>query len=97
MTSEVSGKQELDILRKILSEQSNPEDLDKAADVLKRWSKLNGVTIDNEEGSFPQNWLCECLQEIDQFVENHIPMLPVEGPQGSQSEQLHEISVRAVT
>jgi len=81
---EVSGKQVLEILRKILSEQSNPEDLDKAAEVLKRWGKLNSVTIDNEEGSF------ECLQEIDQFVENHIPMLPVEGPQGSQSEQLHD-------
>ncbi|XP_039527649.1 uncharacterized protein si:dkey-196h17.9 [Pimephales promelas] len=87
---EVSGKQVLEILRKILSEQSNPEDLDKAAEVLKRWGKLNSVTIDNEEGSFPQNWLCECLQEIDQFVENHIPTLPVEGPQGSQSEQLHD-------
>ncbi|KAK7139861.1 hypothetical protein R3I94_012484 [Phoxinus phoxinus] len=81
---EVSGKKELDILRKILSAQSNPGELDKAAKVLKRWSKLNGVTIDKKEGRFPQNWLCEYLQEVDQFVENHIPTLPVEGPQGSQ-------------
>ncbi|CAM4727654.1 unnamed protein product [Leuciscus chuanchicus] len=87
---EVSGKKELDILRTILSEQSNPEDLHKAAEVLKRCSKLNGVTKDKKEGSFPQNWLCESLQEIDQFVENHIPTLPVEGPQGSQLKQLQD-------
>ncbi|CAM4727657.1 unnamed protein product [Leuciscus chuanchicus] len=87
---EVSGKKELEILRTILSEQSNPEDLHKAAEVLKRWSKLNGVTKDKKEGSFPQNWLCESLQEIDQFVENHIPTLPVEGPQGSQLKQLQD-------
>ncbi|XP_051772491.1 uncharacterized protein si:dkey-196h17.9 isoform X2 [Ctenopharyngodon idella] len=87
---EVSGKKVLDILRKILSEQSNPEDLDKAAEVLKRWSKLNGVTIDQKEESFPQNWLCEYLQEIDQFVENHFPKLPEEGAQGSQLEQLQD-------
>ncbi|XDV49959.1 hypothetical protein PO909_019105, partial [Leuciscus waleckii] len=87
---EVSGKKELDILRTILSEQSNPEDLHKAAEVLKRWSKLNGLTKDKKEGSFPQDWLCESLQEIDQFVENHIPTLPVEGPQGSQLKQLQD-------
>ncbi|XP_077053159.1 tumor necrosis factor alpha-induced protein 2-like [Siphateles boraxobius] len=85
---EVSGKKALYILRKILSEQSNLEDLDKAADVLKRWSKLNGVTIDKKEGSFPQNWLCEYLQEVDQFVIKHIPTLPEEGTQGSQLELL---------
>ncbi|XP_051772503.1 uncharacterized protein LOC127524732 isoform X11 [Ctenopharyngodon idella] len=85
---EVNGDKALDILRKILSEYSNPEDLDKAAEVLKRWSKLNGVTIDKKEGSFPQNWFCEYLQEIDQFVENLIPTLPVEGAQGSQLEKL---------
>ncbi|ROK15759.1 hypothetical protein DPX16_10063 [Anabarilius grahami] len=71
-----SGKKELDILRTILSEQSNPEDLDKAAAKLK--------------SSFPQNWLREYLQEIDHFVENHFPTLPVEGPPGSQSEQLQD-------
>ncbi|XP_077053160.1 uncharacterized protein LOC143703007 [Siphateles boraxobius] len=83
---EVSGKKELDILRKILSEQSNLEDLGKAAEVLKRWSKLNGVTINKKEGSFPQNWLCEYLQEVDQFVKKHIPTLPEEGTQ----EQLQD-------
>ncbi|XP_077053158.1 tumor necrosis factor alpha-induced protein 2 [Siphateles boraxobius] len=83
-----SDKKALDILRKILSEQSNLEDLGKAAEVLKRWSKLNGVTIDKKEGSFPENWLCEYLQEVDQFVIKHIPTLPEEGPQGSQLELL---------
>ncbi|KAK7148914.1 hypothetical protein R3I93_013055 [Phoxinus phoxinus] len=83
---EVSPKKELDILRTILSAQSNPGELDKAAKVLKRWRKLNGVTIDKTEGSFPQNW----LQEVDQFMKNHIPTLPVEGPQGSQLEQLQD-------
>ncbi|KAK9964709.1 hypothetical protein ABG768_005858 [Culter alburnus] len=82
---EVNGEKALEILRKILSEHSNPEDLDRAAEVLKRWSKLNDVTTDKKEGSFPQNWLCEYLQEIDQFVENLIPTLP-----GSQSEQLQD-------
>ncbi|XP_048060339.1 uncharacterized protein LOC125276666 isoform X2 [Megalobrama amblycephala] len=87
---EVNGEKALEILRKILSEHSNPEDLDKAAEVLKRWSKLNDVTIDKKEGIFPQNWLCEYLQEIDQFVENLIPTLPVEGAHGSQLEQLQD-------
>ncbi|ROK15757.1 hypothetical protein DPX16_10061 [Anabarilius grahami] len=87
---EVNGEKVLHILRKILTEQSNPEELDKAAEVLKRWSKLNGVTTDKKEGSFPQNLPCEYLQEIDQFVENHFPTLPVEGPQGSQLEQLQD-------
>ncbi|ROK15758.1 hypothetical protein DPX16_10062 [Anabarilius grahami] len=82
---QMSGKKELDILRKILNEQSNPEELDKAAEVLKIWSKLNGVTTDKKEGSFPKKWLCKYLQEIDQFVENHFPMLP-----GSQSEKLQD-------
>ncbi|XP_051772504.1 uncharacterized protein LOC127524732 isoform X12 [Ctenopharyngodon idella] len=72
----VSGKKELDILRTILSEQSNPEDLDKAAAKLK--------------SSFPQDRLCEYLQEIDHFVENHFPTLPVEGPPASQLEQLQD-------
>ncbi|KAK9964707.1 hypothetical protein ABG768_005856 [Culter alburnus] len=87
---EVSGEKVLDILRKILTEQLNPEELDKAAEVLKRWSKRNGVTTDQKEGSFPQNWLCEYLQEIDQFVENYFPTLPAEGPPGSQLEQLQD-------
>ncbi|XP_067277703.1 exocyst complex component 3-like protein isoform X2 [Pseudorasbora parva] len=81
---EVSGERVLDILRTILSEQPNPEDFGKAAEVLKRWSKLNSVTTDKKEGNFPQNWLSEYLQEVDQLVENHIPTLPVEGAPGSQ-------------
>ncbi|XP_067278180.1 tumor necrosis factor alpha-induced protein 2 [Pseudorasbora parva] len=81
---EVSGERVLDILRRILSDQLNNDDIDKAAEVLKRWSQLNGVTTDKKEGNFPQNWLSEYLQEVDQFVENHIPTLPVEGAAGSQ-------------
>ncbi|XP_051772508.1 uncharacterized protein LOC127524732 isoform X16 [Ctenopharyngodon idella] len=82
---QLSGKKVLDILRKILNEHSNPEDFVEAAEVLKKWSKLNGVTTDKKEGSFPQNWLCEYLQVIDQFVENHFPTLP-----GSQLKQLQD-------
>lgn len=66
----------------ILSDQSTPEDFDTAAEVLKTWSKLNN--------SFSQDWLCEYLQEIDQFVEKNFPSLPAEGPQGSQLEQMQE-------
>ncbi|XP_016368057.1 uncharacterized protein LOC107708373 [Sinocyclocheilus rhinocerous] len=66
----------------ILSHQSTPEDFDTAVEVLKTWSKLNN--------SYSQDWLCEYLQEIDQFVENHFPALPAEGLQGSQLEQMQD-------
>ncbi|XP_026135143.1 uncharacterized protein LOC113113188 [Carassius auratus] len=77
---EASNKRVLNTLRMILSDQSAPEDFDTAAEVLKTWSKLNN--------SYSQDWLSEYLQEIDQFVENHFPTLPAEGPQGSQLEQM---------
>ncbi|KAL0177560.1 hypothetical protein M9458_026454, partial [Cirrhinus mrigala] len=66
----------LNTLRKILSDQSTPEDFDSAVEVLKTWSKLNT--------SYSQDWLCEYLQEIDQFVERRFPTLPAEGPQVQQ-------------
>ncbi|KAK2896478.1 hypothetical protein Q8A67_010966 [Cirrhinus molitorella] len=80
---EASNKRVLNTLRKILSDQSTPEDFeDFSAEVLKTLSKLND--------SYSQNRLCEYLQEIDQFVERCFPMLPAEGPQGSQVKQIQD-------
>ncbi|XP_016355990.1 uncharacterized protein LOC107699292 [Sinocyclocheilus anshuiensis] len=80
------NKRVLHTLRKILSDQSTPEDFDPAVEELKTLSKLNN--------NYSQDWLCEYLQEIDQFVENHFPTLPAEGPQGSQLEQIQDFLKR---
>ncbi|KAL1263307.1 hypothetical protein QQF64_006046, partial [Cirrhinus molitorella] len=80
---EASNKRVLNTLRKILSDQSTPEDFeDFSAEVLKTLSKLND--------SNSQDVFCDYLQEIDQFVENHFPKLPAEGPQGSQVKQIQD-------
>ncbi|RXN24794.1 exocyst complex component 3-like protein [Labeo rohita] len=72
----------LNTLRKILSDQSTPEDFDSAVEVSKTWRKLHN--------SYSQDWLCKYLQEIDQFVERRFPTLPAEGPRGSQVEQIQD-------
>ncbi|KAK2896479.1 hypothetical protein Q8A67_010967 [Cirrhinus molitorella] len=80
---EASNKRVLNTLRKILSDQSTPEDFeDFSAEVLKTLSKLND--------SNSQDVFCDYLQEIDQFVENHFPKLPAEGPQGFQVKQIQD-------
>ncbi len=79
---EACNKRVLHTLRKILSDKSTPEDFDTAVEVLKTLSKLNN--------NYSQDWLCEYLQEIDQFVERHFPTLPAEGPRGSQLEQIQD-------
>ncbi|KAK2896480.1 hypothetical protein Q8A67_010968 [Cirrhinus molitorella] len=76
LDAEARNKIVLDTLRKILSDQSTPEDFDYAVEMSKTMSKLNS--------SFSQDWLCKYLQEIDQFVERHFPTLPAEGPQESK-------------
>ncbi|XP_051504306.1 uncharacterized protein LOC127412187 [Myxocyprinus asiaticus] len=81
---EGSGERVLSILREILHGPSIPQDFDTAAAIVKSWGKLNGITMDNKEGSYPQVWLCEFLQEIDQFVEQHFPKLPTEGGSHTQ-------------
>ncbi|XP_059422939.1 uncharacterized protein LOC132157605 [Carassius carassius] len=83
---EAHNKRVLHTLRKILSDESTPEDFDAAVEVLKTLSKLNN--------NFSQGWICKYFQEIDQFVENHFPMLPAEGPQGSQLEKLKDFQKR---
>ncbi|XP_052428448.1 uncharacterized protein LOC127970178 isoform X2 [Carassius gibelio] len=83
---EAHNNRVLHTLRKILSDESTPEDFDAAVEVLKTLSKLNN--------NFSQDWICKYLQEIDQFVENHFPTLPAEGPQGSQLEQLKDFLKR---
>ncbi|KAF4105544.1 hypothetical protein G5714_013206 [Onychostoma macrolepis] len=40
--------------------------------------------------SVSQEWHHKYLQEIDQFVENHFPTLPAEGPRGSQLKQIQD-------
>ncbi|XP_058652338.1 uncharacterized protein LOC131552525 isoform X2 [Onychostoma macrolepis] len=40
--------------------------------------------------SVSQEWRDKYLQEIDQFVENHFPTLPAEGPRGSQLKQIQD-------
>ncbi len=79
---EACNKRVLHALRKILGDQSTPEDFDAEVEVLKALSKLNN--------NFSQDWLCEYHKEIDQFVENHFPTLPAEGPQESQFEQIQD-------
>ncbi|XP_016384592.1 uncharacterized protein LOC107721211 [Sinocyclocheilus rhinocerous] len=83
---EAHNKRVLHTLRKILSDQSTPEDFDPAVEELKTLSKL--------KNNYSQDWLCEYLQEIDQFVENHFPTLPAEGPRGSQLEQIQDFLKR---
>ncbi|XP_042592378.1 uncharacterized protein LOC109101599 isoform X2 [Cyprinus carpio] len=80
---EVSGEAGLNILRTILSEQSNPENADTAAAMPKI--------------SFSQEWQNKYLQEIDQFVENHFPRLPAERTQKSQLEQIPDFLKSAQT
>ncbi|XP_042593608.1 uncharacterized protein LOC109104283 [Cyprinus carpio] len=82
LDAEALNKRVLHALRKILSDQSTSEDFDAAVEVLKTLSKLNN--------NYSQDWLCEYLQEINQFVENHFPTLPAEGPRGSQLEQIQD-------
>lgn len=73
--SEVGGEV-LSLLRKTLSTNSNAQDVEKAAVMVNRWGQINGVTID--QGRYPQDWLCEFLQLIDESVEKHFPILPDE-------------------
>lgn len=82
LDAEALNKRVLHALRKILSDQSTSEDFDAAVEVLKTLSKLNN--------NYSQDGLFEYLQEINQFVENHFPTLPAEGPRGSQLEQIQD-------
>ncbi len=77
---ESCNKRVLHALRKILNEQSTPEDFDAEVEV-KTFSKLNN--------NFSQEWHDKCHKEIDQFVENHFPTLPAEG-QESQFQQIQD-------
>ncbi|XP_016123921.1 uncharacterized protein [Sinocyclocheilus grahami] len=83
---EAHNKRVLHTLRKILSDQSTPEDFDPAVEELNTLCKLNN--------NYSQYWLCEYLQEVDQFVENHFPTLPAERPRGSQLEQIQDFLKR---
>ncbi|XP_056617167.1 uncharacterized protein LOC130431974 isoform X2 [Triplophysa dalaica] len=44
--------------------------------MVNRWGQINGVTID--QGRYPQDWLCDFLQLIDESVEKHFSILPDE-------------------
>ncbi|XP_057198587.1 exocyst complex component 3-like isoform X2 [Triplophysa rosa] len=70
----------LSLLRKTLNTNSNAQDVEKAAVMVNRWGQLNGVTID--QGRYPQDWLCEFLQIIDESV--HFPILPEDETQTSE-------------
>ncbi|XP_052429037.1 uncharacterized protein LOC127970483 [Carassius gibelio] len=43
---------------------------------------------------FSRKWRHKYLEEIDQFVENHFPKMPAEGPQTSQLEQIKDFQKR---
>ncbi len=81
---EACNKRVLHALRKILGDQSTPEDFDAEVEV-KTFSKLNN--------NLSQEWHDKCLKEIDQFVENHFPTLPAEA-QESQFEQIQDFLKR---
>ncbi|XP_043085433.1 uncharacterized protein si:dkey-196h17.9 [Puntigrus tetrazona] len=79
---EAHNKRVLHTLQKILSDRSSPEDFKTEVEVLKTLSQLNN--------NYSQDWLCEYLQEMDQFVERYFPTLTAEGSQGSQLQQIQD-------
>nr|XP_055026920.1 uncharacterized protein LOC129416608 [Misgurnus anguillicaudatus] len=83
----VSGERALDIIREILRVHSNPQDIHTAAVMIKTWGKINGVNVDKKESSYPQDWLCEFQQLIDEYIERHFPIMPVESTTTQRSEQ----------
>ncbi|KAA0717712.1 hypothetical protein E1301_Tti020843 [Triplophysa tibetana] len=85
---QVSGEEVLNLLQNSLSPTSNPQDLKMAAIMIEKCGQLNGVTIDKEEGSYSQDWLCRFKQLIDESVERHFPILLEDETQ--TSKQLEE-------
>ncbi|XP_073729133.1 uncharacterized protein [Misgurnus anguillicaudatus] len=58
--------------------------------MIKTWGKINGVNVDKKESSYPQDWLCEFQQLIDEYIERHFPIMPVESTTTQRSEQIEK-------
>nr|XP_055026048.1 uncharacterized protein si:dkey-196h17.9 isoform X1 [Misgurnus anguillicaudatus] len=89
-TELVNGEKVLNVLKKTVNAHSNPQDLQTAAVMMKKWGEQNGVTVDKKEGSYPQDWLCEFQKLIDEHIEQHFLILPVESTTTQRSEQIEE-------
>ncbi|KAL7890081.1 hypothetical protein AOLI_G00023390 [Acnodon oligacanthus] len=82
--SEDEGQRVLSILRDVLLGDLRSQELKQAAEQVKQWAKVNGITLEGKEGSYSQNWLREYLGIIELSVDKYFPALPPERSRDSQ-------------
>ncbi|XP_036429447.1 exocyst complex component 3-like [Colossoma macropomum] len=82
--SEDEGQRVLSILRDVLLGDLRSQELKQAAEQVKQWAKVNGITPEGKEGSYSQNWLREYLDIVEMSVDKHFSALPPEGSRDSQ-------------
>ncbi|XP_017577566.1 uncharacterized protein si:dkey-196h17.9 isoform X2 [Pygocentrus nattereri] len=81
---EDEGQRVLSILSNVLLGDLRSQELKQAAEQVKQWAKVNGITPEGKEGSYSQNWLREYLNIIEKSVDKHFPALQPEGSRDSQ-------------
>ncbi|KAL7877705.1 hypothetical protein SRHO_G00043480 [Serrasalmus rhombeus] len=82
--SEDEGQRVLSTLSDVLLGDLMSQELKQAAEQVKQWAKVNGITPEGKEGSYSQNWLREYLNIVEMSVDKHFPALPPEGSRDSQ-------------